>query len=742
MCGLSLNLRHFFVSLTSLRAREIPKSRAFHETFPSRFCRATGLYLKRAGSLLLLFQRTPAAQVLLPEMNLASTLASSGIMRTAITTVAGLGAFDSVAGATTLSQIAPSRGASTVTGRVGQQLTVIFQITGTPTPPLGWELESGEVPGLELTYNSGEGIAALIGEPTEPGTFPIRVLATHGPDVFGRNFTVTITGPQGAVISSHPTSRTVNFGESVTLTVNAGGAEPLSYQWYEGISGDVSQPVGGDENTFTTPSLESTTSYWVQISNSLATVDSRTAEITVRPPAPVIQEDFLTQGTIGAAYTHSVTASNTPAKFSITGLPRGLKANASTGIITGRPEVSGRFEVKIRATNAGGSSPVVNIPLMVDALNPGLIGTFGGLIGRDSSVNRGVGGSLTLTTTTNGSFTLKATTVRPASATRAGAATYSLRGRLDAALPQISATLGGLPLQLSLNAETGEVTGSLGTASITGWRAAHHATLRPAEDLTGYYSAALRLADLTDRGNADVPQGSGFFTFTVGAGGTLTCVGRTADGQAFSSASFLGSEGQFWLYARLYRNLGSLHGGLNLTTDPEGVSLGNVINGDLTWQKPTVNERAYPAGFGPLNVKAEGAYLAPASRGHFVSGLPETGTMDLQFSGGGIGSSMTNPDLSLTFTEARKVLLPSAAENPAKLTLKLNPATGALSGTFTLTDGTLRRSRVAFRAQVVRGADGEVKAEGSFLLPQLADIGQAANRTPILSGGIELRQGR
>ena len=64
---------------------------------------------KRASSLLMLFQRTPAAQVLMPaELNLASSAALMDTAKLAIATVAGLGAYDSVAGATVMTQIAGS----------------------------------------------------------------------------------------------------------------------------------------------------------------------------------------------------------------------------------------------------------------------------------------------------------------------------------------------------------------------------------------------------------------------------------------------------------------------------------------------------------------------------------------------------------------------------------------------------------------------------------------------------------
>ena len=68
----------------------------------------------------------------------------------------------------------------------------------------------------------------------------------------------------------------------MTLTVDATGTGPFSYQWYQGASGDTSNPVNGATSaSFTTPALTSTTSYWVRISNGTGPVNSNTATLIV-----------------------------------------------------------------------------------------------------------------------------------------------------------------------------------------------------------------------------------------------------------------------------------------------------------------------------------------------------------------------------------------------------------------------------------------------------------------------------
>ena len=59
------------------------------------------------------------------------------------------------------------------------------------------------------------------------------------------------------------------------------GTAPYSYQWYQGISGDTSSPVGSNSNFYTTPALTTAGSYWVRVINSCGMANSTTATIAV-----------------------------------------------------------------------------------------------------------------------------------------------------------------------------------------------------------------------------------------------------------------------------------------------------------------------------------------------------------------------------------------------------------------------------------------------------------------------------
>jgi len=88
-------------------------------------------------------------------------------------------------------------------------------------------------------------------------------------------------------ITDHPQGQTIDYKTTAALGVTATSVQTLSYQWYQGDSGDTSTPVGEDSDSYTTPNLTETTSYWVRVSNACGSVDSETAIICVLPATPI-----------------------------------------------------------------------------------------------------------------------------------------------------------------------------------------------------------------------------------------------------------------------------------------------------------------------------------------------------------------------------------------------------------------------------------------------------------------------
>jgi len=613
---------------------------------------------------------------------------------------------------------------------VGAPVTT-FSGAATGSPPLSYQWRKN---GANISNATGASYSVFNAQLGNAGKYSVAAINPTA--------TAVSSVAELAVVDTAATTRMIAQGQTAVFTISAQG-NGLSYLWKKG---GVPMSNGGTVSGVTTSKLTIT---------SLTPADSAVYTCDVTGPGglltgggqtlnvlvPPVMNTTLYPSTMmsDGSYSYVLGAANFPATFKLSGLPKGLTWNKTTGVISGRPAASGTFMIRASATNTAGTSATVSAPLVVQALPQGTVGTFVGWIDREPSVNGDLGGRLDLTTTSTGSFTVKVTQQGK---------TYSAAGMMDTSFgndPQVNVSLPkpGFPdLQLALIIEggTNSLTGTLGSggpvAAVEGWRKVTDSQNNPASESVGYYAFALNL-DLLDIGDPALPQGAGYCTATIELDGSLTLTGKTSDGQAISTASFIGSGGQILLYQSLYSHGGSLLGQLDLTLDNNLSFTENSISGSPTWLKPASTSRAYGDGFGPLVLDVFGKYLAPDSKGYVILGLPPvSAATKLLFAEGGLVLAAINPDVNaFTFTDQNKVFLPTAGgpSNPGKATLTLNTATGLMSGKFTLVDGSLTRT-VTYQGCVVRPDSGAAKAVGYFLLPQVPVYPETINTSPMLSG--------
>ena len=165
-------------------------------------------------------------------------------------------------------------------------------------------------------------------------------------------------------ITTQPASQTIPYGGTATLTVAATGTPPLTYQWYQGQSGDTSNPVqGGNGTSFTTPPLTMTTSYWVRVTNIVAGAngDSTTATVTVQPPVPPVittQPADQIMG-MGSEATLSVQATGNPPQsyqwFQGQSGDTSMPLQGATGNTFTTPPLNANTSYWVQVTNIGGS---------------------------------------------------------------------------------------------------------------------------------------------------------------------------------------------------------------------------------------------------------------------------------------------------------------------------------------------------------------------------------------------------
>ena len=119
------------------------------------------------------------------------------------------------------------------------------------------------------------GIGSTVNQPT-----PLQVASSVGAVSAGSYH--TLFSDLLPVILAEPQDQVIQAGSTAVLSVFTGGPAPISYQWYQGASGNTLIPV---ENaglpTLQIQNLSETTKLWVRITNSHGTVDSRSALVTV-----------------------------------------------------------------------------------------------------------------------------------------------------------------------------------------------------------------------------------------------------------------------------------------------------------------------------------------------------------------------------------------------------------------------------------------------------------------------------
>jgi hypothetical protein len=336
----------------------------------------------RLGSLLLLFQRSPLVQMLFPEARILGGSALAEMTKWSVATVAGLGVFDSVAGATTLTQVAPVAGSSTVPATSGTSLNFVFQLLGAPGKPASWEVIGTIPPGLVHANATRSATDAISGIPTQSGTFPIIVKAWEKAGYTGKfftaNFTINVTGgtSTGTVpaITTNPASITINSGATTTLTVAASGTPPPTFQWYAGASGVITSPVSGATSaSFTTPVLTASASYWARATNASGSANSTAASISVRIPPAITTAPVSTTINSGGAATFTVAATGTTPTFQWYKGASGVTTTpitGATGTTYTTPALTATSTYWVRATNAAGVADSGTVTATVNAPPP------------------------------------------------------------------------------------------------------------------------------------------------------------------------------------------------------------------------------------------------------------------------------------------------------------------------------------------------------------------------------------
>jgi len=339
---------------------------------------------------------------------------------------------------------------------VGESYGAQLAATGGATP-YTWSVVAGELPaGLSLNGATGriDGAATLEGV----SNFTVQVAGADG--LFSRRGLSIQVLEEGVIAPPTPTITTTalpgtNVGASYgAQLVATGGTTPYTWSVVAG-SLPAGLTLNGAGQISGTPTTAGPANFTVQVTgaNGLASTRPLSIEVAAEPPppppppAPTITTTGLPGATVGASYGAQLAATGgaTPYTWSVVAgsLPAGLSLNAATGEISGTPTTAGRanFRVRVAGADAAASTRALSIVVTAEPPPPP----------PPPSVP---------TITTTG---LPATSV---------GASYGAQLEATGGMTPYTWSLsaGSLPAGLSLNAATGQISGTattVGTASFT-----------------------------------------------------------------------------------------------------------------------------------------------------------------------------------------------------------------------------------------------------------------------------------
>jgi hypothetical protein len=177
--------------------------------------------------------------------------------------------------------------------------------------------------GAALSYQWYQGFSSDESNPVSAATASTLEVTAPGLPVnywvkvsneFGHanSHTINLTPLTGPRLVEHPTATIIASGASATLSVVAESTGNLTYQWYEGFSGDRSNPISGATSAnLTTPTLNEAATYWVELSDDLGTTNSASATVSIEnsdTTAPSTISDLNANATSSSSIELSWTA--------------------------------------------------------------------------------------------------------------------------------------------------------------------------------------------------------------------------------------------------------------------------------------------------------------------------------------------------------------------------------------------------------------------------------------------------
>lgn len=261
----------------------------------------------------------------------------------------------------------------------GSQVAFTAVARGTEPLTYQWFFNGQPLPGRDFQVL---GIATVTD--ADAGLYSVRISNSAGST--GTNpARLTVVAPNVPVapsISTQPGTLSAFTGQTVNLAVAANGSGPLSFQWRRN---GVNVPSDGPVLTLTNVQAANAGTYSVVVSNSVGSITSQDATLTVNapptvpaPPSPpsIVTQPVNTTVTEGNTATLAVGVNGTtPMSFqwSRGGVPIGGASAAAYTVPSAAPVNAGNYSVTI--SNSAGSVTSDTVTLTVNAPSgpPGVV---------------------------------------------------------------------------------------------------------------------------------------------------------------------------------------------------------------------------------------------------------------------------------------------------------------------------------------------------------------------------------
>lgn len=219
-----------------------------------------------------------------------------------------------------------------LTVTVGQSANFSVTVAGTAPFTYQWQKNNANISGaVSSSYATPATVSGDNGS-------QFRVIVTNSAGSATSNeATLNVTAsPVGPSITTQPANQTVTAGQTATFSVVASGTAPLSYQWQKNNS-NIANATSASYTTPATVSGDSGATFRVMIGNSVKTITSNPAMLTVNPVGATSGTDVTTfHNDIGR--TGQNTTETILTQSNVNSATFGLLRNLSVdGLVDGEP---------------------------------------------------------------------------------------------------------------------------------------------------------------------------------------------------------------------------------------------------------------------------------------------------------------------------------------------------------------------------------------------------------------------